>query len=162
VAGSSVFAASSLLAAQSPKERLKPVRGQPSKIVETKICILRLSTESGDLVGISWKNPATEVIQEPRLGENFRILLPRPGLEANYFYSRDQKVSRIEESPTGVTCVCDSLRNDRETVTVNVKYIIEQVKERLEFSIEAIGMKEAGCIANGSINTFKYGAFQVG
>ena len=84
----------------------------------------------------AWKNPRLEVIREARLGENFRLLLPRPGYEANYFYSREQRVARIEEAADGVTCVYDSLRNSRETVDVKVRYHIRAVEGRLEFSVE--------------------------
>lgn len=57
---------------------------------------LRISECTGDLVGLRTKHPVIEVIREPRLGENFRILLPKEGYEAAYFNSRDQRVS----SPT--------------------------------------------------------------
>jgi Domain of unknown function (DUF6259) len=110
--------------------------GQRPKVVDTKICTLELDPASGDLIGIHWKSPAVEVIREPRLGENFRILLPRAGYEANYFYSRAQKVDAIEEHPDSVTCIYKSLGNVRETVPVEVRYHIRQVEERLEFSIE--------------------------
>lgn len=106
------------------------------KFVDTGICRLELNPLSGDLVGIHWRNPAIEIIQEPRLGENFRILLPHSNYEANYFYSRAQKVDSIEDSPTGVTCIYKLLRNGRETVPVEVRYHIRQVEDRLEFSIE--------------------------
>jgi hypothetical protein len=106
------------------------------KVVETGSSILHLNPASGDLIGIHWKNPSVEIIREPRLGENFRILLPHPDYEANYFYSCDQKVDRIERSPNGVTCVYNSIRNARETLPVRVRYDIRHVEERLEFSLE--------------------------
>jgi len=86
-------------------------------------------------VGLSWKEPGLEVIQEARLGENFRLLLPRPGYEANYFVSSEQRVSRIEKTAQGVTCVYEGLRNARETVPVKVRYQIRAVEKRLEFTI---------------------------
>ncbi|MGH9447699.1 MAG: DUF6259 domain-containing protein, partial [Terriglobia bacterium] len=119
-----------------PRGEPGPVPSLPPKIVETRLGTLRLNPASGDLAGIRWKNPELNLIQESRLGENFRILLPRAGYEANYFCSRDQKVDHIKESPDGVTCIYDSLRNSRETVSVTVRYHIRAVEERLEFSIE--------------------------
>ena len=104
--------------------------------VETPICRLRLDRGNGNLVGLSWKEPALELIQEARLGENFRLLLPRPGYEANYFVSSEQKVSRIEKSGEGVTCVYEGLRNARETVPVKVRYQMRAVGKQLEFGIE--------------------------
>ena len=44
--------------------------------------------------GCDWKSPELDVIGEPRLGENFRILVPQKGYEANYFNSRDQNVEQ--------------------------------------------------------------------
>src|ERR1700719_4769131 len=72
--------------------------------VETPVAVLQLSERTGDLVGLRWKNPEFEVIREQRLGENFRLLVPKPGYEATYFNSRDQNVSRIERLPDGVLC----------------------------------------------------------
>src|SRR5215469_15042445 len=103
--------------------------------VQTPLAVLRLARHSGDLVGVAWKNPRLEVIGEPRLGENFRLLLPKPGYEAAYFNSREQKVSRIEPAPDGVTCHYDSLKNSQEELPVKVEYRIRAVDERLEFSI---------------------------
>jgi hypothetical protein len=104
--------------------------------IETPVCLLRLDPKSGNLIGIAWKDPELEIIQEPRLGENFRLLLPEPHYEANYFISSEQQVSRIEERPDGVTCHYDSLRNARGEVNVKVRYNIRAVEGRIEFSID--------------------------
>ncbi len=105
------------------------------RTIETPIASLRLSAESGDLIGLRWKRPELEIIGEPRLGENFRILVPQKGYEADYFNSRDQRVSRIEPIPDGVLCTYDSLRNERETVPLKVRYRIEAVDGQIHFSI---------------------------
>lgn len=106
------------------------------KVIETPSCTLRLDGRTGDLVGLAWKEPRVEVIREGRLGENFRLLLPRPGYEADYFLSREQNVSRIQETGDGVTCHYDFLRNDRGTVDVKVRYRIRVLEGRLELSID--------------------------
>ena len=114
-----------------------PQSGVPVvRIIDTPAATLRLSRLSGDLVGLRWKDPSLELIGEPRLGENFRILIPRPGYEADYFYSRDQKVSRIEPAPDGVVCVYNSLRNSRETLPVQVRYRIRVEGGQVLFSIQ--------------------------
>jgi len=102
----------------------------------TPLCTLRLDPLTGNLCGVAWKEPKLELIQEPRLGENFRLRFPRPGYEANYFVSGEQKVSRIEERPDGVTCHYDSLRNGREEINAKAAYHIRAVEGRLEFSLE--------------------------
>lgn len=105
------------------------------RTVDTPVAALQLSEKNGDLVGVHWKHPELDVIGESRLGENFRILLPQKGYEANYFNSRDQRVSHIEPIPGGVLCTYDALRNDRETLPVKVRYRIEAVDAQLHFSI---------------------------
>ena len=105
------------------------------RTVDTPNAVLRLAQGSGDLVGIAWKKPALEIVGEPRLGENFRLLLPKPGYEAAYFNSRDQKVSRIEPTAEGVTCYYDSLKNEQDELPVKVRYTIRAVGEQLQFSI---------------------------
>jgi hypothetical protein len=110
------------------------------RTVENSIVTLRLSETTCDLIGLHWKNPELEVIGEPRLGENFRILIPQKGYEANYFNSREQRVSKIDAIPDGVVCTFDTLHNDRETLPVKVRYRIETVETpgaggQLHFSI---------------------------
>ena len=43
-----------------------PLEGSVKK-VETPICVLRLEPNTGNLIGITWREPALEIIQEPRL-----------------------------------------------------------------------------------------------
>ena len=107
-----------------------------ARTIETPSCVLRLEPNTGDLIGIAWKEPELEIIQQPRLGENFRMLLPDPHYEANYFLSGEQQVTRIEEQADGVTCYYDSLRNKRQQLDVKVRYHIRAVEGRIEFSIE--------------------------
>jgi hypothetical protein len=107
-----------------------------TRTVDAPLAVLRLSEKSGDLIGVRWKNPDLEVIGEPRLGENFRIVLPQEGYEGNYFNSRDQMVSKIKVTPDGVLCTYNSLKNERETVPVAVRYRIQIAGEQIHFSIE--------------------------
>jgi len=110
--------------------------GAEPRVIETPLCSLRLAPGTGDLVGLTWKSPRVELIQEPRLGENFRILVPRAGQEANYFHSAEQSGARLSAVPGGVVISYDSLRNAREQVPLKVRYQIRAVASALEFSIE--------------------------
>lgn len=111
-------------------------QGAPSpRTVDTLIATLRVDAKTCDLIGVHWKQPALDVIAEPRLGENFRVLLPRKGMEANYFHSREQKVARIEPIADGVVCHYDALKNERERVPLTVDYTIRAVDGQLQFSI---------------------------
>jgi hypothetical protein len=109
---------------------------QATEVVDTSVCRLRLDNRNGNLIGIAWKNPPLEVIQEPRLGENFRLLLPRPDYEANYFTSSEQEVRGFEKTANGVVCVYEKLQNIRETLDLKVRYEIGAVGGHLEFAIE--------------------------
>src|SRR5437868_6715659 len=106
------------------------------RTIDTPNAVLRLDARSGDLVGLDWKKPALGIIAEPRLGESFRLLLPKKGFEAAYFNSRDQTVSRIEPIADGVICHYDSLRRDGEALPVKVRYTIRAIAAQLELSIE--------------------------
>ena len=106
------------------------------RTVETPNATLRLDAESCDLIGLDWKTPSLPIIAEPRLGENFRVLLPRPGYEAAYFNNRDQKASRIDATLNGVVCSYDSLRREGEELPVKVRYKIRTAGGQIQFSIE--------------------------
>jgi hypothetical protein len=66
--------------------------------VETTNAILTFRSGSGDLIGVQWKRPKLDIIGEAKLGENFRILLPTPEYEANYFNSGAQVLRKFEKS----------------------------------------------------------------
>ena len=40
------------------------------RLIETQVATLRISEQTGDLVGLHWKDPDLELIQEPRLGSS--------------------------------------------------------------------------------------------
>jgi hypothetical protein len=115
-----------------------------TRIIETGGVTLRVAEQSGDIVGLHWKNPDLEVITEPRLGENFRLVVPRPGYQANYFNSRDQKVSHIEAMADGVLCTYDSLSNPQETLPISVAYRVRVVGQQVLFSIEVNNPTDRG------------------
>src|SRR6266496_5584535 len=98
--------------------------------VTTDVCVFHLDKTNGNLVGLHWKNPDEEIIKESRLGENFRILLPLPDYEANYFLSTNQKV-RFEKIENGIICHYDKLINERQTLNVKVEYTIESKNGQL-------------------------------
>src|SRR5688572_15231886 len=92
--------------------------------VETSHAILSLKAGSGDLIGLQWKRPRLQIIAEGKLGENFRILLPWPDYEANYFHSREQVLRKLERLPDGVKLHYGPLKNAREEIDVHVTYEI--------------------------------------
>ena len=113
---------------------IKTVFAQETIEVVTDLCVLHLDKINGNLTGLHWKNPDEEIIKESRLGENFRILLPLPDYEANYFLSTNQKV-RFEKIENGIICHYDKLINERQTLDVKVDYKLESKDGQLSFSI---------------------------
>lgn len=109
-----------------------------SQVIEisTKNYYLTLDKLTGDLIGLKWHaKPDIEIIKEHRLGENFRLLLPLPEYEANYFYSRHQQVTKIEKIENGVICHYDVMKNERQTLAIRVLYKIVDINNQLQFSI---------------------------
>jgi hypothetical protein len=106
------------------------------RIVETPLATLRLSETNGDLVGIHWKNPNLEIIDEPKLGENFRLLVPQNDYQANYFDSRNQRVAEIKSLQNGVLLTYSSIKNERETLPIKVDYSIQAIDGQVQFSID--------------------------
>ena len=107
-----------------------------TRTIEISNATLRVDEKTCDLVGLSWKQPALEVIAESRLGDNFRLLLPKAGQEAAYFHSKDQNVSRIEVRENEIACVYKSLRNSQEELPLKVQYHIRSTASQILFSIE--------------------------
>ena len=108
-----------------------------TKLFSFPLCDLSLDARNGSLVGLKWKKPSIEVIREPRLGENFQVLLPHPNYHANYFRSKEQcRISRFEPIENGVVCVYDRLRNERETLDVSVRYTLRVEGGQLTFGVE--------------------------
>lgn len=113
---------------------IKTAFAQETLEVTTDICVLHLDQTNGNLVRLHWKNPDEEIIKESRLGENFRILLPLPNYEANYFLSTNQTV-RFEKINNGIICHYATLKNEHQTLNVKVRYKIQSVNGQLLFSI---------------------------
>lgn len=106
------------------------------RTIETPLATLRLSETTGDLVGLHWKNPNLEIINESKLGENFRLLIPQKDYQANYFDSCNQKISEIKALQDGVLLTYSSLRNKRETLPIQVYYRLQAVDGQVQFSID--------------------------
>ena len=113
------------------------IKGQENIKISTKNYQIILDKSNGDLKSIIWKPESNmEIIKEPRLGENFRLLLPLPDYEANYFYSKDQKVTKIERIDNGVICHYNSITNERQTLSIKVLYNIVEINNQLQFTID--------------------------
>ena len=64
---------------------------------------LEVSAENGVIVRLVDKVSEVELLTEARLADNFRVLLPLPGLEANYLVGSEQKLTSFEKTADGLT-----------------------------------------------------------
>src|SRR5208337_2243289 len=76
----------------SSEESNRAGRGQVVAI-ENGLYRLEVDAERGLIQRIFDKAGKVELIAEPRLADNFRLLLPLPGLEANYIFGPEQQAS---------------------------------------------------------------------
>jgi len=67
-------------------------------VLENHAYRVEIAPQSGAIRRILDKQGALELIGEPRLAENFRLLLPLPGMEANYIIGTQQGPPEIAES----------------------------------------------------------------
>ena len=78
-----------------------------------------------------------ELIAEPRLAENYRLLLPLPALQANYILGKEQRLTTVEETADDVTLRWEGpLINHQGEFDVSVVLRIEFIGEGVSFSIK--------------------------
>jgi hypothetical protein len=92
-----------------------PVRLEnPSYVVE-------FDSDHGRLIRFFDKRSKTELISEPRLASNFRLLIPLPMLEGNYVQGAEQKLTNHEQSENSLTLNWKGpLTNDKGKYDVDV------------------------------------------
>src|SRR5207247_392238 len=78
-----------------------------------------------------------ELINEPRLGENFRILLPLPDYRCNYILGTQQKLASHEKTANGVKLSWKGpLKNEKGEFDLDVALWVELVDEAVTFYCE--------------------------
>lgn len=82
---------------------------------------VEVDTDHGRILQIANADRQLELIGEPSLGENFRMLAPLPGLRGHYLLGRDQDVASIDQtSPTTLTTTWTRLRSNQGTFPITV------------------------------------------
>lgn len=91
----------------------------------------------GVIVSLRDKVGGYDLITEPRLAGNFKLLLPLPGYECNYLDGCEQPLSSCEQQADGVTLHWDGpLRNDKGEFDLPVTLRIALVGEAVHFDCE--------------------------
>src|SRR4051812_14163875 len=65
--------------------------------------LVEVERQNGRLVRFEHKQLGIRLVQEPRLAENFRLMLPLPNPRTPYIYGKKQVLSDVQESEN--TCV---------------------------------------------------------
>lgn len=99
---------------------------------------------NGLIVRLRDKIGGLELITEPRLADNFRLLVPLPELEGNYILGKQQRLSSLRKRDGGLNLEwAGPLTNDQGGFAISVSMSIELVENRIEFRLQ---------VRNGSEN----------
>src|SRR3954463_8884990 len=69
---------------------------QKNVSIENTFYLLEVNAQNGAICRIYDKIGNLELISEPALAENFRLLLPTPEMEANIILGTEQTLSRVD------------------------------------------------------------------
>jgi len=65
--------------------------------IENLLYLIAVDAANGAIVKLLDKKSGVNLISEPRLADNFRLLIPLPDLESNYILGREQRLARREK-----------------------------------------------------------------
>jgi len=111
--------------------------------IENDYYCLEVDSQNGVIKHLFDKIGNFDLIVEPRLADNFRLLLPLPGTkpvfatEANYILGKEQRLTSTEKRANGMTLRWNGpLTNPRGDFNLDVAMSIEFVKETIEFRLD--------------------------
>src|SRR6266700_76894 len=110
--------------------------GTSETTVESAICRVDIDAHTGLILQVYDKQSGVNLITEPRLADNFRLLLPLPELEANYILGREQDVTSIGKSDEGLTLTWKApLKNRQGSFDLDVTLRIKCVDQSVQFQL---------------------------
>lgn len=93
-----------------------------------------LDDRTGAVVSLLNKATGTELIAEPRLAENFRVLLPIPDLQCNYIRGTEQPLAAARQSGSGFELRWDGpLVNEHGRFDLDVTLWVELAGPAVQF-----------------------------
>ncbi|MBI2193522.1 MAG: hypothetical protein HYU36_16215 [Planctomycetes bacterium] len=102
--------------------------------IENAFYRLEFASGNGALIRLRDNGGDIELIAEPRLADNFRLLLPLPGMEANYILGKEQKLTAAKELPQGIELHwAGPLRNERGSFDLDVTLLVEWTDASVRF-----------------------------
>ncbi len=101
-------------------------------ILENESVFIAFEKENGKIVSIRNKQTGTELISEPRLADNFRLLVPLAGYLANYVIGAEQKMSSCEIGDNKAILGWNRLRTTQGELDIDVKMQVQLNMQDLE------------------------------
>jgi len=101
--------------------------------IENDRYTVRIDPRNGVIVDVVDRAGGYSLIAEPRLAENFCLLLPLPENGANYILGKEQRLTRWEEIPNGILLRWDG---PLAGFDIDVAMWIEFVDEAIHFRLE--------------------------
>lgn len=105
--------------------------------IENPFYCLEIDPQHGTISRLFDKAGGLELLVEPRLADNFRLLLPLPDQQANYILGKEQRLTGVEEKAGGVVLHWDGpLANPQGAFDLDVTMRIEFAEEAIQFRLE--------------------------
>jgi len=96
--------------------------------------VVEVERKAGRLVRLQDRIGGYELITEPRLADNFRLLLPLGNFECNYIFGSRQRLTSFEKTETGLVLYWRGpLRNVAGRFDLDVTLSIELVDDSIQF-----------------------------
>src|ERR1051325_2791691 len=71
----------------------------PKTTIENRLYRVEVDSGNGVIRRVLDNTSGIDLFSEPRLADNFRLLIPLPDLEGNYISGSQQKLSALEREP---------------------------------------------------------------
>lgn len=105
--------------------------------LENTLYAVEIETAHGTLCRLTDKLGGSELIAEPRLADNFRLLLPLPGVDCNYLFGCEQALTSYDFTADRVQlCWQGPLHNARGSFDLDVTLWIELTGDTVQFRCE--------------------------
>ncbi len=114
----------------------EPIEPHHKVELENGFYRVEVDLKNGTIVGLRDKIGSIDLITEPRLADNFRLLIPLPDLEANYVLGREQQLTSHEKGPDSLDLTWQGpLKSSKGDFDVSVSMKIRLTGPSLEFSL---------------------------
>jgi hypothetical protein len=128
-------------------------------ILENDFYLVDIEETNGTITRILDKIGKCELITEPRLADNFRLLLPTPKTQANYVIGSAKKLTSLERTANGLSLTWQGplASETGESLDLAVTMRVELVGEAIRFDLEVDNrtpyqLAEVWCPIIGGVN----------